>query len=69
MRPGSHKVRVERAEGADTFTASLDGGESLPIDADGQVTFSDEGGRQLVTLRFGEEIKTGTASLEYISKF
>lgn len=69
LRPGSHKVRVERAEGADTFTASLDGDASVPIDADGKVTFADEDGRQLVTLTFGEEIKTGTASLEYISKF
>ena len=68
LRPGSHKVRVERAEGADAFTASLDGGESLSI-VDSTVTFSDEDGRQLVTLKFGDEIKTGTASLEYISKF
>ena len=68
LRPGSHKVRVERAEGADAFTASLDGGESLSI-VDSTVTFSDEDGRQLVTLKFGDEIKAGTASLEYISKF
>ena len=68
LRPGSHKVRVERAEGADAFTASLDGGESLSI-VDSTVTFSDADGRQLVTLKFGDEIKTGTASLEYISKF
>ena len=68
LRPGSHKVRVERAEGADAFTASLDGGESLSI-VDSTVTFSDADGRQLVTLKFGDEIKTGTASLEYIAKF
>ena len=68
LRPGSHKVRVERAEGADTFTASLDGGEALAI-VDSTVTFSDADGRQLVTLKFGDEIKAGTASLEYISKF
>ncbi len=68
LRPGSHKVRVERAEGADAFTASLDGGESLSI-VDSTVTFSDADGRQLVTLKFGDEIKAGTASLEYISKF
>jgi len=68
LRPGSHKVRVERAEGADAFTASLDGGESLAI-VDSTVTFSDADGRQLVTLKFGDEIKAGTASLEYISKF
>jgi len=68
LRPGSHKVRVERAEGADTFTASLDGGEAQAI-VDSTVTFSDADGRQLVTLKFGDEIKAGTASLEYISKF
>ncbi|HHZ92841.1 TPA: hypothetical protein EYN65_20525 [Candidatus Poribacteria bacterium] len=66
--PGLHKIDIERAEGdgQDDFVAVLDGSKSVPVEADGKATFIDGDGREILTISFGEEIKPGTALIEYM---
>ena len=63
---GLHEIDVEKAEVDGQFVAILDGSKSVPVGADGTVTFIDSDGREILALGFSEEIRPGTAFVEYL---
>ncbi|MBB15063.1 hypothetical protein CMK22_07305 [Candidatus Poribacteria bacterium] len=68
--PGLHKIHVERREidgQDDSFVVALDGAVAVPIDPSSKVTLIDDGGGEVLTISFGEELKAGTALIQYLA--
>ena len=68
--PGLHKIHVERREidgQDDSFVVALDGAVAVPGDPSSKVTLVDDGGGEVLTISFGEELKSGTAFIQYLA--
>jgi len=68
--PGLHKIHVERREidgQDDSFMVALDGAMAVPVDPSSKVTLVDDGGGEVLTISFGEELKSGTAFIQYLA--
>ena len=68
--PGLHKIHVDRVEvdgKDDLFMVALDESKSVLVDPDGKAIFVDDDGGKIFTISFGEEIKSGTALVEYLA--